>query len=129
MQTGVQKTALPVVAGILCIISGAGKILGILGMMFVGPAMMMGSRMFDRVQHPGVVLLVMGILMAILGVLAIIGGVYALNRKSFGLSLTGSIAAMLPFNLLGLAAIILLALSKKEFDENQKPMPPVSNLP
>jgi hypothetical protein len=48
--------------------------------------------------------------------LAVIGGIYALQREKFGLAVTGSIAAFLPFSLLGLASIILIALSKDEFE-------------
>jgi hypothetical protein len=52
----------------------------------------------------------------ITGVLAIVGGIYSLKRKSWAWSLTGAIASFLPFNLLGLTSIILLAMSKKEFE-------------
>jgi hypothetical protein len=64
--------------------------------------------------HPSAILPLFSIPL-ILGILAIIGGIYALHRKKSGLALTGSIAAFLPFSLLGLASIILIALSKDEF--------------
>ena len=54
--------------------------------------------------------------LAIIGILAVIGGIYSLQRKKFGLAVTGSIAAFLPFSLLGLASIILIALSRDEFE-------------
>jgi hypothetical protein len=53
---------------------------------------------------------------AIVGILAIVGGIYALRRKIWGLALAGSIAAFFPSWLLGIAAIVLTALSKKEFE-------------
>jgi hypothetical protein len=116
MEPGVKKTAMPTIAGIFSIISGAAKLMGVLVLLAVSLLMPFESRMFARIQHPVILLSVVGILLVILGVLAIIGGVYSLKRKNFSLSLAGSIAALLPFNLLGLAAIILIALSKKEFE-------------
>ena len=53
-----------------------------------------------------------------LSMLAIVGGIYALRKKKWGLALAGSIAALLIpwFWFLGITAIILTALSKKEFE-------------
>jgi uncharacterized membrane protein HdeD (DUF308 family) len=74
------------------------------------------------------------VLVFIAGVLAIVGGVYAIQRKKWYLVLTGAITASfalvlvaIPFYdlvhpawafivLLGIVAIILTVLSKKEFD-------------
>jgi hypothetical protein len=50
------------------------------------------------------------------GILAIVGGIYALQRKIWGLALAGSIAAFFPSWILGIAAIVLTALSKNEFE-------------
>lgn len=55
------------------------------------------------------------ILSIIIAILALIGGVLAMRRKKWGWSLAGSIAAALSFILLGIPAIILVALSKDEF--------------
>jgi hypothetical protein len=116
MRSNVQKTAMPIVAGILSIVSGALKLIGILVIIFASFFLAVEPSMSTRIQHPVILLSMVVIVLAILGVLGVVGGVYMLKRKNFGLSLAGSIAAFLPFNLLGLAAIILLALSKKEFE-------------
>jgi len=53
----------------------------------------------------------------VLGVLtAIVGGFYTLRRKIWGLALVGSIGALLCSPYFGIPAIVLTALSKKEFE-------------
>jgi hypothetical protein len=49
-----------------------------------------------------------------LGILAVVGGISAIGRKSFGLSLTGTICA-LPSTVLGIIAVIFVAFGKSEF--------------
>ena len=115
MQPESPKTAMPVVAGILTLISGGLKLLGVLGMIIAGFFISFAPRMSDRFHHPLVIFAIIGILLLISGVIAVIGGIYTLQRKYWAMSLTGAIFAFLPFNLLGLASIILLALSRREF--------------
>lgn len=50
-------------------------------------------------------------------ILAIIGGIYAIKRKSWGLAVTGSIAAVFCSSPLGIAAIVFTILSKSEFEQ------------
>jgi hypothetical protein len=54
-----------------------------------------------------------GLLLA-LGILAVTGGISAIKKKGFGLSLAGAICA-LPTGLLGILAVIFVALGKREF--------------
>jgi hypothetical protein len=63
--------------------------------------------------------IVIGIILGVLGIVAIAGGISAIRRSSFGLSLAGAICAFIPFNLLGLLAIIFVSLSKKEFEAKE----------
>jgi len=49
-----------------------------------------------------------------LGIVAIVGGVSALRGRRFGLSIAGAICA-LPSVFLGIAAVVLVALGKREF--------------
>ena len=52
-----------------------------------------------------------------LGIIAIVGGVYALRREVWGLALAGSICALIgPWAILGILAIIFVALGKGEFE-------------
>ena len=51
-------------------------------------------------------------------ILAIIGGILALKRRYWPLSLIGAIAAIFSFaGLLGIVATVLVAISKKEFNQ------------
>jgi hypothetical protein len=60
-------------------------------------------------------ILIVGIVLVVLGIVAIVGGVSAVRRTSFGLSLAGAICALLPFNLLGLLAVIFVSVARREF--------------
>jgi len=60
-------------------------------------------------------ILIVGITLAVLGIIAIVGGISAVRRKSFGLSLAGAICALLPFNILGLLAVIFVSVARREF--------------
>ena len=114
-KTPASKTALPIVAGILTLVSGVCKLLGILVVLVIGLIFAAAPRVSDRV-HPGFIFAVIGLFLLVTGVLAVVGAVYNLRRKNWGLSLAGAIAAFLPFNLLGLASIILMAVSRNEFE-------------
>jgi len=50
-----------------------------------------------------------------LGIISLLGGIYALKRNLWGLALAGSIFAFFYLPPLGMPAIVLTALSKKEF--------------
>jgi hypothetical protein len=67
----------------------------------------------------------LGVPLLVLGIIAIVGGVSALRRKSFGLSLAGAICAIFaccafPSHILGLLAVIFVALRKGEFRAESK---------
>jgi len=68
-------------------------------------------------NHPSdslIALLIIGLPILVLGILAVIGGILAIRRKRFGLSLAGAICALLS-GLLGILAVIFVALGKREF--------------
>ncbi|MGD0353919.1 MAG: hypothetical protein ABSB31_00555 [Dehalococcoidia bacterium] len=58
----------------------------------------------------------MGIALIVISILAVIGGIFALRVKNWGLALAGSIAAVISGRLLGVLALILIVLGKKDFD-------------
>ena len=60
-------------------------------------------------------LIIAGAVIIVLGIIALIGGISAIKRKSFGLSLSGAICALLPLNILGVLAVIFVSLGKGEF--------------
>jgi hypothetical protein len=55
-----------------------------------------------------------GAFFVILGIVAVVGGISAIRRKRFGLSLAGAICALLS-GLMGILAVIFVALGKREF--------------
>ena len=116
-----ERTWKPTTAGILSIVAGAiTLILGILalvgrGMMFSYP---MGSgadwvEIFEAAQIVGVV----GTVLIILGIITIVGGVFALKRRLWGLALAGAIIALFPTIILGILAVIFVAMGKGEFSQ------------
>ena len=113
-----EKTNKPIWAGVLAIASG---VFGVIGAIcyFIGYAVVSGAWRVPVGYIPEFVpALVMGtaILTAIFAILAIIGGIYSLQRKNWGMSLTGSIFAILSFLPLGIPAVILVAQAKNEFE-------------
>ena len=44
------------------------------------------------------------------------GGIFALQRKNWGLALTGAIFTLVPTFVLGVVAIVLTALARSEFE-------------
>jgi hypothetical protein len=60
---------------------------------------------------------IIGGFLGALGIAAIVGGVSAIRRKGFGLSLAGAICA-LPSVFLGIAAVVFVALGKRECGPN-----------
>lgn len=117
-----KKGWMPATAGILDIISGSfglfvGMILLVLGTL--GSGMLRFFEVGIPEISPVVILAIFSaaaVPLAITGILAIVGGIYAIRRKMWGLALAGSIAAFFPSWILGIAAIVLTILSKKEFE-------------
>jgi len=83
---------------------------GILGILFGGLLIMV-------VQFTGVAyeIMVVATIMVILGIASIIGGIKSLKRKSFSWALTGSICAAICGSILGILALVFIALSKNKF--------------
>ena len=110
-----EKTWMPLTAGILIIVSAAIKLLTALGVIIGLSFYTTSSHLSFGISETGIVLAVM-IPFLILGIVALIGGIYALRRKVWGMALAGAIAAFLPTSILGVLAIIFVAISKNEFE-------------
>jgi hypothetical protein len=136
-SNGSSRSGLLTAGGVLSIIAGAFRIIrgvGIAILCATGWLTKIGELPFFQ-DHglpfgaesvPGVILtwlsvngivigIVIGIILGVLGIVSIAGGISAIRRSSFGLSLAGAICAFIPFNLLGLLAIIFVSLAKREF--------------
>jgi hypothetical protein len=111
-----KRRGLRTVAGVLDIIDGGLSLLAVFGLTIAMIAVASESdRNADEVD-PLIILAVIAVPLLALCILAIMGGVCALRGKNWGMALAGAIAAALPFSLVGIAALILTALSRDEFE-------------
>ena len=109
------KTKKPIIGGILTISSG---FLGLLGIVNYAIGLGAAGSGFGKGDMPPFVpsiIFDMPIPATVIALLAIVGGILAILRKRWRWSLAGSIAAALSLIILGIPALILVALSKDEF--------------
>jgi Ca2+/H+ antiporter len=116
----IKRTWKPVTAGILEIIEGSLSVLVFIGLIIAYFIVADNITVLDLTNIPRAwvtptVLISLAIPSLILGVLEIIGGIYALITRKWGLALTGAIATIISNLLLGIPAVILIALAKDEF--------------
>ena len=102
METTVSKTWKPITAGIFDLLSSPFVLSQALGGALQGHLVIGQIAMW---------------VFTILGITAIVGGIFAIRRKIWGLALAGSICASISLFTwyLGIAAIVLTLLAKKEF--------------
>ena len=116
-----NKTWKSQVGGILAIIGG---VIGLLASMGILIAITVLNTIWSWGLLPINVIGILWIIlvpMFICGVLAIIGGIFAVQRKKYGMALTGAIAALFPGWIFGLGAIVFTAISRDEFGTETKP--------
>jgi hypothetical protein len=120
------RTRMPEVGGILSIIAGGVSFLGALFLLFlfivyyatigaVGPEFPV-SAVGTAIFAP----------FFIVCIVAIVGGVFALKRRLWGFALAGAICSVLTLFTwpLGVASIVLLVFSRREFDRLAQPSSP-----
>ena len=105
---------MPVVAGICNIVTGL-LILSMLFLFGIGAAIVEPVKAGAFEFNLSLLFLVMP--GTAIGALAITGGVFATRRERWGWALAGSIGAALVPIPLGIAAIVLLILSKNQFKQ------------
>jgi len=113
---------MPTAGGVLSIISGA---LGLVGSIFllvfgniIGSAVLREFFPSSAWQHWGWPFVIVGaasLFFIVVDILAIVGGIYAIQRKYWGWALAGGIAAIIASRILGVIALVFIALSRKEF--------------
>ena len=121
-----KSTGKPIIAGILNIITG---ILGIIeaigifiGFSFIPSSWSIGGVEFKFEAFPRFVeniIIGSAIPSLIIAIPALLGGIFAVQRKQWGLSLAGSIAAILSLFPLGIASTVLTSMSKDEFEQSE----------
>jgi hypothetical protein len=110
--------------GVLSIVAGAFEINGG-GTILASARLGIEFRLWDFALYPGIWFehvvpvdspwfIIMGGLLVVLGIIAVLGGIWALRRRSFGLALAGAVC-ILPLGILGILAIVCIALAKREF--------------
>ena len=105
-----ERTWKPTTAGILSIVAGAIGLIA--GIVVAG----LGETVGALTGFWG--LGAIGAPLIVIGIVAIVGGVFALRRRIWGLALAGAICALFPppVAILGILAIIFVAMGKREFD-------------
>lgn len=102
-----------ITAGILNIVSGVGMLFVCFWLLLAGGVTsFVGSDV--PAWLPGFIF-AFAIPFAVLSLLAIIGGILSVTRKSWGMALTGSIAAFFCCFIFGIVSIILIAIGRSEF--------------
>jgi hypothetical protein len=105
------KPELSAAAGILDIVCGVFAILFALGLLiFLILVPFEADIPYGLIVLPGLIIMAGG------GVLAIVGGTQALKRRSWAIALAGAAAAAVGMGILGIAALVLTALSRDEFE-------------
>jgi hypothetical protein len=109
-QPAKKKSVMPIVGGILIIVGGIIELYW--GAAFIWTSNALPFDFFDF----GDILEICGAILLILGIVAILGGVLAIMRKKFGIAVLGGILGLLGAFILPLIGLILVAVSKDEFD-------------
>lgn len=116
-----NRTSLPVAAGIICIVVGALSLIGGFFMALFFSVMATSTNWDGSITSDNInaIVWILFFPYLVISVLTIIGGIFALRRKTWGMALTGAICCLLTWWawMAGIAAIVLVALSKKEFNQ------------
>ena len=116
-----KKTAMPATAGSLSILAGIANMF-VAFLLFLGMLVIQGAIGFVAVPfwvpvNVPAVLFLLSVPFVAASVLAFVGGIYAIQRRKWGLALAGSVAAFFPCGIFGLMSVILLILSRDEFEK------------
>ncbi len=116
-----QKSWMPLTAGVLCIVAGSLGLLGclIFGLMMLGMGSFASSSWGWGARMPSMMPTWLFPLLCIpfffIALLAILGGIFSIKARYWGWALAGSIAALFPWWVLGVPAIVFVILGKDEY--------------
>ena len=117
-----EKSKMHMAAGILTVMAATLKLFGAFGLIIAifavgnNPALNSAFGEAGAFMDMPTLMLIIAVTFAVLGTMAMVGGIYALQGKMWALALTGSIAAALPFSIIGIAAFVVTVLTKDEFE-------------
>ena len=125
------------VGGVLSIVAGALGLLSGLLLAFFGVffgALFNNQDLFTASTAPPdqfvtfltITYAVMGVFYIGIGVLSIVGGIFSLQRKHWGWALAGAIGGTLSFLPVGVAAVVLVAMGRSEFNAAPSVQPAAS---
>jgi hypothetical protein len=120
ITAGTRKSPMPMIAGILSIVSSALGLFVFIGLLI--SAIVVGSTAVEITGWiPGMgialsTLIIFAVVFLVTAVFALVGGIFAIQGKKWGWALTGSICALFPLIVPGITAITLVALSREEYD-------------
>jgi hypothetical protein len=109
-----KKSRRPVIGGILTLLSAALAIFGAMNYA-VGYIDSPGFGKGDIPPFVPSIIFGVPLMSIVIGVLALAGGILAMRRKRWKWALAGAIAGALSLLPLGIAAIVLIAISREEF--------------
>jgi hypothetical protein len=107
------KTAKPVIAGVFNIIFGSFILLAFLGLVIA--AIVTAATSDYTTAYLPLILGLVSLPVLAVGLLELFGGIFAIQRKLWGVALTASIVLAIGSTVFGVAAIVLIAVSKDEF--------------
>jgi len=115
MQPVVQKkkSAMPLIGGIMIMIGGIIE-LGYGGLLIAGSAASTSVPMVGDMASG--ILAACGAIMLLLGLIGLLGGIFAIQRKHFGIAVLGGVLALPGWFIPALVGLILVAVSKDEFE-------------
>ena len=119
-MTDSTPTPKPLVAGVLSIVAGVSAVIGGIVLALLG---LIGTSAITAAEPdsgpvafiPAAFFLPLALLILIIAGFSIVGGIESIQRRRWWLAIIGSIAATLALPPLGVAAIVLVILSEKEF--------------
>ena len=133
-SNGSERSGLLTAGGVLSIVAGIYLIvIGVtvaIRLMLASDITPVGERAWQEVMYygpfppffvywPSYRWVIIGGCVSVLGIVAIVGGISAIRKYRFGLSLAGAMCS-LPSAILGILAVIFVALGKREFGPKRK---------
>jgi len=117
-----KNSPIPIIAGVINIISGVLALIGFCIFFFI--SIVTSISVFElNGCDPGVdfasgILFLISSFLLIIGILSVFGGICALQRRKWGWALASSISAFIIEFPLGIVSIILVTLSRDEFEKD-----------